>query len=453
MTKSKAQYPLSVFIVEDNEWYRKFLTHIVSLNPDFHVQAFETGEELLKNLHTFPDVITLDYRLPDYTGDTLLKEIKALSPDTEVIIISEQEDIEVAVSLLKAGAYDYMVKSNDIQTPLLNSLLHLSKNKSLHTRISTLEKEVGKQYAFSETIIGESPRITTLFPILEKAANSSIQVTITGETGTGKEVVAKSIHYQSVRKSKPFVAVNMAAIPSELIESELFGHEKGAFTGALTRRIGKFEEADGGTLFLDEIGETSLPLQAKLLRAIQEKEIVRVGSNQPVKTDIRIIVATHRNLEEMVKQGTFRQDLFFRLLGLKLELAPLRERGKDIILLAKYFMNQYCRNNTISVKQLSEQASLKLLSYSFPGNVRELKSIIELAVVLSNTQTIESDDIVLGTTDVLTTITSESLTLKQYEFKIVQAHLQQYGNNIKLVAEKLDISVATIYRMLKEHGQ
>jgi len=285
---------------------------------------------------------------------------------------------------------------------------------------------------------------------MSKALETNITVTITGETGTGKEVVAKAIHYNSLRKNKPFVAVNMGAIPDGLIESELFGYEKGAFTNAHARRIGKFEEANGGTLFLDEIGDMDLSIQVKLLRALQEREITRIGGNNTVKIDCRIIVATHRNLQEEVKRGKFREDLFYRLFGLPIELPPLRDRDKDALILAKYFVDQFCKENNISPKTISPDAQKKLLSYPFPGNVRELKSVMDLAVVMSSANEISSDDIILSTFDALPEIISEDMSMREYELRILHTYLKRYDNDIKKVAEKLDIGQSTIYRMLKE---
>ena len=229
--------------------------------------------------------------------------------------------------------------------------------------------------------------------MVEKAASTNITVSITGETGSGKEVIAKAIHYNSDRSKNPFVAVNVAAIPKDLMESELFGHEKGAFTSANTRRIGKFEEADKGTLFLDEIAELDINLQTKLLRALQEREIVRVGGNQVIPINVRIIVATNKNLMQEVHEKNFREDLYYRLLGLPIEIAPLRERDNDILILAKYFIDGFCRDNKINKKTLTEEAQQKLMGYNFPGNVRELKSIIDLAIVMSDGENIEAQHI------------------------------------------------------------
>jgi two-component system response regulator AtoC len=450
MIDNMGEKNFSVFIVEDNEWYNKFLLHHLSLNPDYEVKSFFSGKELLKNMHLLPDVVTLDYKLPDFDGAKLLKEIKAISPDTEVIVISEQNEIEVAINLLKEGAYDYIVKADDIRDRLLNVVQNIGKNHKLQEKVIKLEKEVQKKYDFQKTVIGNSKGIHKIYELIEKSLSTSINVMISGETGTGKEVVAKAIHYNSPRKNRPFVAVNVTALPADLIESELFGHEKGSFTGAMARRLGKFEEADGGTLFLDEIGELDISFQAKLLRALQEREVTRVGSNTPVKIDCRIITATNKNLMDQVKNGKFREDLYYRLIGLPIELPPLREREKDILVLAKYFVDEFCKENKMETKSFSEDAKNKLLSYTFPGNIRELKSLVELGVVLSTSGEIKADDISIASFDPLPEMMKEEFTMRQYELRILKSYLIKYNDDVKKVAEKLDISSATIYRMLKE---
>ena len=442
--------PFKIFVVEDNEWYNRLLVHHLSLNPDYEIESFTNGKDCLNNLHKKPDVITLDYRLPDMQGLEILKRIKAENEDIQVILISEQNEIDVVVDLLKYGAYDYIVKSNDIRERLLNTVQNIRKGLHLQREIISLRSEIKKKYSYQNTIIGNSSATKKVFELIEKATRTNISVTITGETGTGKELVAKAIHYNSTRATYPFVAVNMAAIPSELTESELFGHEKGAFTGANYRRIGKFEEANGGTLFLDEIADMDISLQAKLLRALQEKEIVRIGSNKPIKTNCRIIVATNRNLQEDVVNGTFRKDLYYRLYGLPINLPPLRERENDIIILSKYFVSEFCKENNLPLKSLSKDAAEKLLAYSFPGNIRELKSVIELAITLSDQDEIISENIALGNETLLSEQVLSEMSLRDYNIRIVKKYLEKYDNNIKLVADKLDIGVATIYRMLKE---
>jgi two-component system, NtrC family, response regulator AtoC len=445
--------PFKIFVVEDSEWYNRLLVHTLSLNPDYEIKSFFNGKDFLNSLIESPDIVTLDYRLPDITGLEILKRIREQDPDIQVILISEQGEIDTVVNLLKLGAYDYISKSEDIKDRLLNTVRNIRNGIGLKREISTLRREVQKKYSFRESILGESPAIKTVYDLIEKALGTNITVVISGDTGTGKELVAKAIHYNSKRKDKSFVTVNVAAIPSELIESELFGHEKGSFTGATYRRIGRFEEADGGTLFLDEISEMELNLQAKLLRVLQEKEFTRIGSNKPVKTDCRIVVATNKNLKDEVKKGNFREDLYYRLLGLPIELPPLRERSNDILILARHFIGKFCEENNIHLKKLSVQSQKKLMNYPFPGNVRELKSIIELAVTLSVKDEIEPDDLVVDRGDPLSIVATDSLTLREYEIKIIKATLKKNNNDIRLAAEKLDIGISTIYRILKEEKE
>jgi two-component system response regulator AtoC len=439
-----------IFVVEDSEWYNRLLVHTLSLNPDYEIKSFYNGKDLLNCLFESPDIITLDYRLPDITGLDVLKRIREENIDVQVILISEQEDIDTVVTLLKMGAYDYITKSDDIKDRLLNTVKNIRNGIGLKREISILRKEVQNKYSFSQSILGESQAIKLIHELIDKALGTNITVVVSGETGTGKELVAKAIHYNSKRKEKPFVTVNVAAIPSELIESELFGHEKGAFTSAVSRRIGRFEEADGGTLFLDEIGEMELNLQSKLLRVLQEKEIVRIGSNKPIKTDCRIVVATNKNLKEEVKKGKFREDLYYRLLGLPIELPPLRDRENDILILANYFIGKFCNENNIQTRKLSVKSQKKLMSYTFPGNVRELKSVIELAVTLSEKEEIEPADLVVDPGDPLSDVANDVLTLREYQIKIIKATLKKNNNDIRVAAEKLDIGISTIYRILKE---
>ena len=444
------QKPFTIFVVEDDDWYRKLLHHNLTLNPEYRVETFANGEAFLKQINEKPDVVTLDYRLPDYNGEDLLKKIKAADPGIEVLIISEQSEIETAVSLLKAGAYDYITKTEDIRDRLLNVVQHINKNRSLKTQLENLQTEVAQKYEFETSIIGQSKEMKKVFQMMQKATTNNISVIITGETGTGKEMVAKSIHYNSPRSKKSFVAVNMSAIPKELEESELFGHEKGAFTGAANRHAGKFEQAHGGTLFLDEIGEMAPELQAKLLRALQEKEIVRVGGTEPVKVDCRIIAATHRNLLDEMKKGAFREDLYYRLFGLPVELPPLRDRENDIVILAKHFAESFYKENDMPPKPFTKDALKKLMTYSYPGNIRELKSIVELSVVMAEDQEITAEDITFTQSNPITELFDEALTMKDYELRIVKMYLKNHNDDIKKVAELLDIGQSTIYRMLKK---
>jgi len=441
--------PFKIFIVEDNDWYNRLLVHNLSLNPDYEIESFYNGKDCLDNLHKDPDVVTLDYRLPDMSGIEVLRRIKRENDSIQVILVSEQDDIGVVVDLLKEGAYDYIVKSNDIKEKLHNTVQNIRKNIGLQEEVNALRKEVQKKYDFGNMIIGESDAMKRVHDLINKALTTNINVSVTGETGTGKELVAKAIHYNSDRKSRPFVAVNVSAIPSELVESELFGHEKGAFTGASSQRKGKFEEADNGTLFLDEIGEMDFGFQAKMLRALQEKEITRVGSNRTIKVNCRIITATNKNLAGEVREGNFRKDLYYRLIGLPIELPPLRDRGNDVLILAKHFTKTFSRENKLKARKISEEARQKLLNYSFPGNIRELKSVIELAITLSEEEEISAGDIIFNSGNIVEDNISEELTLKEYERRIVFSYLDKYDNDVRLVAKKLDIGAATIYRMLK----
>ncbi|NCC71979.1 MAG: sigma-54-dependent Fis family transcriptional regulator [Sphingobacteriia bacterium] len=439
-----------IFIVEDDPFYGEMLKYHISLNPDYSVEKFQTGKDFLNNLHRNPSVVTLDYTLPDISGLEVLKKIVAYNPNIPVIIVSGQEDVSTAVNLLKEGAYDYFVKNDETKDRIWNSLKKIREKLDLEKEIDSLKEEIGRKYIFGNIIKGNSPGIKKIFSLIEKAIQTNITVSITGETGTGKDLVAKAIHYNSAKAGLPFIAINVSAIPKELIESEMFGHEKGAFTGAVTRKIGKFEEAGKGTIFLDEIGEMDHYMQVKLLRVLQEKELNRVGGNEVIKVNARIIIATNRNLAEEVKKGNFRQDLYFRLLGLNINLPPLRDRGNDILLLAKYFVDEFCKENDLLKKSLSQKAQEKLMNYDFPGNVRELKAIMELAVVMANSEVIDDNDISLSAaTRSGNFLMDEEDTLQGYNKKIIKHFLEKYDNNILEVAKKLDIGKSTIYRMIK----
>jgi len=438
-----------IFVVEDDPMYQRMVKYILELNPDHEVNVFSTGEECIQNLHLNPTIISLDYTLPDSSGTEVLKKIKAYNSEIAVIILSSQQDVATAVQLLKEGAYDYITKDEETKERLLNTITHIKKHQSLREELDTLKSELQTNHSFSNTIIGNSQPMQKIYALLEKTVKTNITVSITGETGTGKEVIAKSIHYNSSRKKAPFIAVNMSAIPKDLLESELFGHEKGAFTGASTRKKGMFELADKGTLFLDEIGEMDINLQAKVLRVLQERELTRVGGEQSVKFDARIIVATHRDLLEEVSEGRFREDLYYRLMGLPIHLPPLRERGNDILLLANFFLEEFLKNNNLPKIELSRSAKNKMLSYSYPGNVRELKAIIDLAAVLSNDNKIIDSDIRFRSPNKAAAFLTSEMTFEDYKKHIINHFLEKYDNDINLVAAKLDIGKSTIYRMLK----
>jgi DNA-binding NtrC family response regulator len=442
--------PVKIFVVEDDPAYSKFLKYVLGLNPDFDVEYFTSGKECIQNLHKNPTIITLDYSLPDMPGEKVLHEIIQVLPEAQVIIVSAQEKISTAVDLMKAGAYYYIPKDTDAKDRLLYTIKNAREKVSQLKEIVHLRKEISEKYDFEKSIIGSSTSIKKIFDLMEKAVKTNISISITGETGTGKELIAKAIHYSSKRKNKAFVAVNIAAIPRDLIESELFGHEKGAFTGAITRRIGKFEEADGGTIFLDEIGEMDPNLQAKLLRVLQEREVVRIGGNQVVKLDVRIIAATHRDLSLEVKENRFREDLYYRLLGLPIHLPPLRERGNDVIIIAKHFLDHFSKENQLAKFKITQEAQEKLLQYHFPGNVRELKSVIELSAVMAEGQEVRPQDITFTSSKGIDSLLNQEMKMEEYMYRIIRHYLNRYDNDVLEVARRLDIGKSSIYRYLKE---
>jgi len=411
--------PTRIFIVEDDPIYSKMINYVAELNPEHEVHIFSTGKQCLSKLHLKPTLVSLDYSLPDYKGEELLQIIKSTNPSIAVVILSGQNDISVAVQLLKMGAYDYIVKDDQTKDRFFNTIENIKKKEKV-------------------------------IKLIKKAVRSNITISITGETGTGKEVVARTIHFNSKRNQGKFVAVNVSAIPSELLESELFGYEKGAFTGANSRKIGLFELADKGTLFLDEIGEMNINIQAKLLRALQERQIKRVGGNEWISFDTRLIVATHRDLAKEVSLGNFREDLYYRLLGLPITLPPLRERGKDVHILIHHFIEEYRVENNLRKLSISDEAKEKLFQYSFPGNIRELKAIIELAAVICENRNILPDDIVFNNPLGAKSILLEEKTLREHTMEIINHYLNKYNNDVRKVAKKLGIGKSTIYRLLKE---
>jgi DNA-binding NtrC family response regulator len=439
-----------VFIIEDDPIYGEILEYQFALNPNCVVRRFKAGKEALAALDQQPDLITLDYKLPDLSGAEVLKKIIHFNPDLPVVIISGQDDIGTAITLLKDGAYDYIVKNDNTKERIWSVVRNIQEKNDLKQEILELKNQISRKYDFSKSIVANSSAMKRVISLIQKAIESNITVSITGETGTGKEVVAKAIHYSSSRKNKPFVAVNITAIPSELIESELFGHEKGAFTGAIMRRIGKFEEAGDGTIFLDEIGEMDINMQSKLLRVIQERELTRVGGSGVIKLNCRIMVATHMDLADEVKKGSFREDLFYRLLGLPIQIPPLRERDNDILLLAKHFVNEYSRENKIPKIVISPEAQNKILKYPWPGNIRELKAVIELACVMTDSNVIEEDHISFNTTGSIDTLLQNEMSLEEYKFKIIKYFLEKYNGDVLTVSRKLDLGKSTIYRLLQE---
>ncbi len=329
------------------------------------------------------------------SGMEILKRIKQLNADIATVLLSAQEKLEVVVEAYNQGVNAYVIKNNNVIFELNNALRNLIVGANLRKEVTELREQILDRNKY-RTIIGDSTPVLKVLRLIQKVEKSNLITLITGESGTGKEVVAASIHYNSARSKKPFIPVNMAAIPVDLIESELFGHEKGAFTGANYKRIGKFEEANEGTIFLDEIGEMSLDLQSKLLRVLQDNKITRVGSNKEIKLDIRVVAATNKDLAQRVKEGKFRDDLMYRLQGFLIHLPPLRDRENDVIILAKNFLETFCRENRMAAKSLTPGAASRLMNHDWPGNVRELKAVIERAALLSDGDKVGEDDIVLS---------------------------------------------------------
>jgi two-component system, NtrC family, response regulator AtoC len=443
----------NIAIVEDDPIYGKILRHKLSMDSDYNVMLFENARQMLAEISNFhPDLVTLDLNLPDMNGVDLLKAIKEVKPDTQVIILSGQEKIDTAIELFKLGIFDYIMKDPHAFDKLWFSVHKATKHIELSEEITLLRKEVSKKYDFKEQIIGASSAIQNVFSLIEKTCNNNINLIITGETGTGKELVAKAVHFNSSRKSKPFVAVNVAAIPKDLVESEMFGYEKGAFTGANQSKPGKLEEAKGGTLFLDEIGEMDLAMQAKLLRVLQEMEVTRLGSNRLVPLDFRLIVATHRNLLNEVNKGNFREDLYYRLMGVNIDLPPLRNRKSDIIVIANYFIKKFAKANKMLPKDLSLEAKTYLSKHPFPGNVRELKAIVETGFIMSEGHQIEMGDLKINNNISVKTddLISKGLSLEEYTNQIIKLYLIKNDHNVINTAKELKIGKSTIYRLIQE---
>ncbi len=439
-----------VFSVEDDSIYRRLIQHRISMNEDIEIESYSDATSLLQNTYKKPQVLILDLNLPDLGGIEVVNTFKEKVPECLIIVLSSQDKIEMVVNILKRGVFDYILKDDFALDRLWLSVNNAIKNIELNNELINLRNVVSNKINFSENIKGLSNEMRTVFRLMEKTVTNNIPVELYGETGTGKELVAKAIHFNSLRKTKPYIALNVAAFPKELIESELFGYEKGAFTGALTSKPGKLEEANGGTLFLDEISEMDPAMQAKLLRAIQEMEINRLGSNKSIKLDFRIITASHKNLLQEVKEGRFREDLYYRLMGMKIELPPLRKRGNDILVLANHFIYNYARINKLESKQFSNEAKNALTTYRFPGNVRELKAISETAYVMSESNTIELEDLQLNEVNLLENILGQNLTLEEYNIKIIKHFLQRNNQNVLKTAQELGIGKTTIYRYINE---
>ncbi len=468
-----------IFVVDDDRHYARLLGYRLEKNGRYDVRMFSCGEDALRGLDQNPDLVLLDMMMPGIGGMRTLEEIRRLRPEVPVVIVSAQGTIERAVNAIKMGAYDYITKGQDDLVKMEVVVGNVLEKVAMERELESLRTEVADRYGMGE-LIGESQPMRAVYRLIRKALRGDLTVAVHGESGTGKELVARAIHYNSTRRQGPFVVVNCAAIPRDLMESEFFGHEKGAFTGAHKRKTGRFEQADGGTLFLDEIGELDLDLQAKLLRALQNREIQRVGGAKTITFDARVISATNRNMASMVREGTFREDLYYRLFQFPIPLPPLRERGQDVLLLARHFLETYAEaHDEIEGKELSAEAHRAILEHPWPGNVRELKSAVERALLIADDALIQPGDLMLnggvglpaerlaepggdgaasGAThgapfgDASGADDADILTIEELKRNAVERAYRLCEGNVDKAAVELDIGRATMYRLLKKYG-
>lgn len=445
----------NILIVDDQKNMRESLA-IAFKRAGYNVDSVGNGENAVKlqgdNIY---DLVMLDLKMEDMDGLEVLSHIKQINLATEVIVMTAFGTIDSAIEAMRKGAYDYATKPFQL-TDILSVVERALEKKRLSDKVANLQREIKDKYKF-DGVVGNSPVMMRVLNILMELTNSESTVLITGESGTGKELIARAIHNNSRRSNKPFVVVNCGALPESLQESELFGHVIGSFTGAVKDKKGIFLEAQGGTLFLDEIGETSLSSQVKLLRFLQNGEIRRVGDNKPIFLDVRIIVATNKDLDEATKGGTFRKDLFYRLNVIRIHLPPLRERKEDIHVLVNYFVNKYSNKLEKKLPEITADAMSLLMNYSWPGNVRELENVIERAVTLVIGDRIEASDLALHDSletdnmDVMMENGGIRAALAQQERKTIIESLRRYAGNRKLAASNLGISTTTLWRKMKEY--
>ena len=448
---------LNMLVVEDGQSQREMLHDF--LEQEGHaIEEAENGEaaiEKVKSGHF--DFILLDYKMPGMDGMEVLRKVKGINPEIDIVMMTAYGTIETAVDTMKAGAVDYITKPVDLDE-LLILIDRISERKTLIRENEILREKLWKKGITTDQIIYRNPKMEELINMVARVSASRATVLIQGESGTGKELFARLIHKMSPRSEKSMIVVNCSALPETLLESELFGHEKGAFTGAAARRKGRFEEADGGTVFLDEIGELSLPVQVKLLRFIQEREFQRLGGNQTIRSDVRIISATNRNLEDRIKDGRFRDDLYYRLNVVVMNIPPLRERKEDIPSLIKHFIENFSSENEKEIRGASSEAMDLLLKYDYPGNVRELENIIERAAVIARDPVISLRD--LPFTEVTSHhgygVNAEGTTMKDsietLEFQLIEQALNDAGHNQTKAAEILGISERTLRYKMKKYG-
>jgi DNA-binding NtrC family response regulator len=450
-----------VFLVDDEPQNLVLLRMWMEKLWKLPVREFVDPRECLANIHLEPCLVILDIMMPVLDGVATLKAIKETHPHVPVIMLSAQSSVEVAMEAIHVGAFDYLSK------PVDRERLEVIARNAIHEfelamELRATQKRLSEGMVFSQ-IVSIDAKMKRVFELVRKSADSHVSVLIQGESGTGKALIAQALHNLSSRRDKKFVVVNCAAIPSELLESELFGHEKGAFTGADNLKIGKFEAANGGTLFLDEIGTMEYQLQAKVLRAIQQKEFSRVGGLQSIRVDVRIISATNSDLEEMVRAGTFREDLYYRIATFPITIPPLRERRDDIVLLAEYFLERSLDRKQKDIHGLSKEAIIALSQYQWPGNVRELQSVIERAIILADDPVITLAELPpaianapraadASITDSVFRLTSANdlLPFEIFKKSIIRKAYELCDGNISEVAQRLNISRTTVYRMLED---
>src|SRR5437868_5355943 len=439
-----------ILIVDDEPSIRTTLAKI--LEDEGHRTALcESGEEALAQAARDEfDLIILDLWLPGVDGMIVLEKLRAAGAPP-VIVISGHGNIETAVRATRLGAYDFLEKPLSLERVLL-TIGHALSDRKLREQVRDLRQSLSAD----DLLIGESDAMKQLEQQVRSAAPSNSRVLITGENGSGKEIVARTLHRWSHRAEQPFVDVNCAAIPEELIESELFGHRKGAFTGAIDERKGKFELADSGTLFLDEVGDMSVRTQAKVLRVLQEQTFQKVGGQQPITVDVRVIAATNKNLQSEIDRGTFRDDLYYRLNVIPIDVPPLRSRGNDVILLAEHFLRRFAAETATPRKRLSSGAATKLKAYHWPGNVRELRNVIERMAILLRGDAIEAEDVQLGARAPAPSEIAADLTLKEardaFEKQFILARLRDFAGNVSRTADALGVERSNLYRKLHAYG-
>lgn len=447
---------LNILVVEDGRSQREMLRDFL-IKEGHTVSEAENGVQAVQMaLKGHFDLVLLDYKMPGMDGMQVLLEIKRINPEIDVVIITAYGTIETAVDAMKAGAIDYITKPLEFDE-LLILVDRISERRTLIRENEIMRKELGVRGVTSDKIIFRSHKMRTLINMAGRVAASRATILLQGESGTGKELLARLIHNLSPRSTKTIIAVNCSALHENLLESELFGHEKGAFTGASARRIGRFEEADGGTLFLDEIGELSASVQVKLLRFLQEREFQRVGGNQTIRSDVRIISATNRNLEDKVKEGRFREDLFYRLNVVAMSIPPLRERKEDIPALIDHFLKRYAEENGKPIEGISSEARDLLLKYDYPGNVRELENIVERAVVICRDAVISIEDLPFPEDMFGAGIPSDEEgmlrgAVEDLERKLIVEAMDKTGEHQTKAAELLGISERMLRYKLKKYG-